>query len=72
MTVLPEVQAAMRAHAGVAAVAEHGAAFLRNLSELDANRVSARLPAWYVADSVQRLVVCARGCLLSLWLCVVT
>ncbi len=69
MAVAPEVQAAMRAHAGVAAVADSGIAFLRNLSTLDANRVSARLPAWYVADSVQRPIVCARGHWLSLRLC---
>jgi hypothetical protein len=43
MTALPEVQAAMRAHAGVAAVAKHGVAFLRSLSALDANRVSAAM-----------------------------
>ncbi len=41
MEVVPEVQAAMRAHAGVAAVAEHGAAFLDWLSLPEANRVSA-------------------------------
>ena len=41
MIALPEVQAAMRAHAGVAAVAEHGTAFLDWLSLPDANRVSA-------------------------------
>jgi hypothetical protein len=69
MEVVPEVRAAMRAHAGVAAVADSGVAFLRNLATLDANRVSARLPAWHVADSVQRLVVCAHGCWLPLWLC---
>ena len=41
MTALPEVQAAMRAHAGVAAVAEHGTDFLYRLSLPEANRVSA-------------------------------
>ena len=41
MEVVPEVQAAMRAHAGVAAVAEHGAVFLNWLSLPEANRVSA-------------------------------
>ena len=41
MAVAPEVQAAMRAHAGVAAVAEHGAEFLYRLSLPEANRVSA-------------------------------
>jgi hypothetical protein len=41
MTALPEVQAAMRAHAGVAAVAKHGTVFLYRLSLPEANRVSA-------------------------------
>ena len=40
MAALPSAQAAMDAHRGVAAVAEHGLAFLWNLSFAEANKVS--------------------------------
>ena len=40
MAALPAARAAMDAHRGVAAVAEHGLCFLRGLSVADANRVS--------------------------------
>ncbi len=40
MAALPTAQAAMDAHRGVAAVAEQGLRFLRNLAVTEANRVS--------------------------------
>jgi hypothetical protein len=40
MAALPCAQAAMDAHRGVAAVAEHGLGFLRSLSFAEANQVS--------------------------------
>ena len=40
MAALSTAQSAMDAHRGVAAVAEHGLCFLRNLSLVEANRVS--------------------------------
>ncbi len=43
MDVVSSVVAAMDAHRGVPAVAEHGLGFLRNLSVTDANKVCARL-----------------------------
>jgi hypothetical protein len=62
MEVVPEVQAAMRAHAGVAAVVEDAVAFLRNLSALDANRVSVRLPACRVCRWVLAIIVVVFRC----------
>ena len=54
MVALPAAQAAMDAHRGVAAVAEQGLAFLRNLSFAEANKVSwprwARFgQSWYIS-----------------------
>ena len=48
MTALPEVRAAMRVHAGVAAVVEHATWFLWSLTYAEENKVRVLVAAYYV------------------------
>ncbi len=61
MGVVSSAVAAMDAHRGVPAVAEHGLCFLRNLSVTDANKVCARCLSSMVGGQGGGLVCVGEG-----------